>query len=173
MKRNIFYVLSICLSLSFVGTAYAQDQKPKASPAETATGMVAGADIEIHYSSPAVKGRTIWGDLVPFDSVWRAGANEATTFQTSKDILVQGTSLPAGTYAFFLLPAESGQWTAIFNKQANQWGAFEYDESQDQLRVMVTPQTLDATQERLKYNITASGFELSWEKLKIPLAITQ
>lgn len=171
MKKLLQHTAGFCLLLFISLSAMAQDQKPKASPAETATGTIAGADIEIHYSSPSVKGRTIWGDLVPYDSVWRAGANEATTFTTSKEIRVEGEKLPAGTYSFFLIPVASGQWIAIFNKQAEQWGAFEYDESQDQLRVMVTPQPLDQTQESLRYEVTDQGIEVRWDQLSIPLSI--
>lgn len=174
MRKIIQHTLGICVFICLLATvAVAQDQEPKPSPAASTEGTVAGADIEIHYSSPAVKGRTIWGDLVPYAEVWRAGANEATTFYTSKAIKVQGESLPAGLYAFFLIPAENGQWIGIFNKQAKQWGAFEYDESQDQLRVVLKPEPLKETQERLTYSMTEQGFELSWDKLRIPAEITE
>ena len=94
-------ILAFSLSLFFALAAQAQD---KPSPAETAEGEAAGAKITIKYSSPAVKGRTIWGDLVPFGKIWRAGANDATTFSTSKDITVEGQKLAAGTYSFFVIP---------------------------------------------------------------------
>src|SRR5690554_5940773 len=91
--------------MAFIGlAAFAQE---KASPAKTAEGTVGDAKITINYSSPAVKGRTIWGDLVPMGEVWRAGANEATTFTTTKDIMVEGKTLPAGTYSFFVIPGET------------------------------------------------------------------
>ena len=152
-------------------SAIAQDAKPKASPSEMATGKVKDATITINYSSPAVKGRKIWGGLEAFDKVWRAGANNATTFQTDKDIKVEGKMLPAGTYSFFLIPREKGTWTAIFNKEPKQWGAMKYEEAKDQLRVEVKPKDLSETQERLVYKITAKGFSLDWDKVSIPVSI--
>ena len=92
----------------------------------------------ISYSSPAVKGRPVWGALVPWDQVWRTGANEATTFKTSTDMQVEGKPLPAGTYALFTIPHQD-RWTVVFNKQAEQWGAFNHDKAADVLSVDVTP----------------------------------
>lgn len=147
--------------LAFVG--FAANAQEKASPAKTAEGMVGEAKITINYSSPAVKGRVIWGDLVPFGEVWRAGANEATTFTTTKDIMVQGKKLPAGTYGFFIIPSESGQSTFIFNKVDKQWGAFDYDSSQDVLRVDVPSGDNSSMEERLVYEINPDSFEIRWE----------
>ena len=149
----------------------AQKGKPRVSPPDSVTGTVKGATITIHYSSPSVKGRPIWGALVPYDSVWRAGANEATTFETNKDITVEGRSLPAGKYGFFLLPRPDGNWTAIFNTVPNQWGAFKYDKTKDQLRVEVKTQTLSSPVEALNYQITRKGFALNWEKISVPVSI--
>lgn len=151
--------------------AMAQDAQPKPSPAATATGKIKDATITINYSSPAVKGRKIWGGLEAWDKVWRAGANEATTFETDKDIKVEGKLLPAGKYSFFLIPKESGTWTAIFNKEAKQWGAYKYDATKDALRVDVKTVDLKETQERLVYKITNKGFSLDWDKISVPLKI--
>lgn len=134
----------------------------KASPAKVAEGTVAGSKITINYSSPAVKGRTIWGDLVPMGQVWRAGANDATTFTTSKDITIQGQKLPAGTYSFFIIPGET-ESTFIFNKVAKQWGAFDYNAKEDQLRVNVASGQAPAMEERLVYEVKPDGFEVRWE----------
>jgi hypothetical protein len=159
MKNSIiekFGYLGICMMMiSFVACA-----QEKASPAKTAEGTVNGAKITINYSSPAVKGRTIWGDLVPFNEVWRAGANEATTFETSKDIKVEGQDLPAGKYSFFIIPGET-ESIFIFNSQTGQWGT-EYDESKDVLRVPVQSQESPSMVERLTYKVTPTGFEVSW-----------
>ena len=174
MKATFKTIACLLFSSVVSVSAVAQDrpaQKPKASPAATATGKINGANITINYSSPAVKGRQIWGGLEKYDKVWRAGANEATTFETDKDIKVEGKNLPAGKYSFFLIPRESGTWTAIFNKEPKQWGAGKYDESKDALRVDVKTKTLAETQERLVYNITAKGFSLNWDKISVPVSL--
>lgn len=171
MKETI-KSLTFLLFAGFISFgAVAQEAKPKASPAATATGKVNGATITINYSSPAVKGRKIWGGLEAYDKVWRAGANDATTFETDKDIKVEGKSLPAGKYSFFLIPRESGTWTAIFNKEPKQWGAFKYEEAKDALRVDVKVKPLAETQERLVYNVNSKGFSLDWDKVSVPVAV--
>jgi len=146
--------------------------EPKPSPAATATGKIGAADVTVHYSSPAVKGRAIWGGLVPYGQVWRAGANEATTVEFSKAVTVEGQALPAGKYGFFVLPTDK-QWTVIFNKVPNQWGAFKYDQKQDALRVAVTPRKTASLAERLAYEVTPKGLTLRWENLEAPIGIKQ
>ena len=92
----------ICaMIVAFTVTTLGTAQEKKASPAETATGKINGANVTVNYASPSVKGREIWGKLVPFNEVWRAGANEATTFETEKELNVEGQKLPAGKYSFF------------------------------------------------------------------------
>ena len=166
-----FKALSIFVLALLVSTvAFGQAKKPVASPRDSVSGSIAGANIKIWYGSPSVKGRKIFGALEPYGKVYRAGANEATTFTTSKDIVVEGKTLPAGTYGFFVIPVESGQWTVIFNKVAKQWGAFNYDASKDQLRVMVTPKTV-GLQERLVYKINKKGFSMIWDTTEIPVSV--
>lgn len=152
------------------GLSQAQDKKP-ASPPATATGTINGAKITIAYSSPFVKGRKIWGELVPYSKVWRAGANDATTFETDKAIKVEGKELPAGKYAFFVIPEKDGTATIIFNKEAKQWGAYDYKEAQDALRVKVKTKKSATTNESLVYKVNKSDITLSWENLDIPVAI--
>ena len=142
----------------------------KPSPAATATGKIGTTDVTVNYSSPGVKGRKIFGGLEPYGKVWRAGANEATTIEFSKNVTVEGKPLPAGKYGFFVIPTEK-QWTVIFNKVPNQWGAFKYDEKQDALRVMVTPRQVISPTERLVYEVTPKGLVLRWEKVELPVAI--
>ncbi|GGB66337.1 hypothetical protein GCM10007424_02870 [Flavobacterium suaedae] len=165
LKNLTFLFIAVLMT----GVTFAQEKK-KASPAETATGKINGSDITIQYSSPSVKGREIWGGLVPYSKVWRAGANEATTFTTTKDIMVEGQKLPAGTYSFFVIP-EKDSATIIFNKEAKQWGAYKYDESKDQIRVKVKPKKSNRMNERLVYNINNNNVTLSWENWDIPLMI--
>ncbi|HEY2581311.1 MAG TPA: DUF2911 domain-containing protein [Mucilaginibacter sp.] len=166
--KALTFFISACL-VSSVGMAQ-NAAKPIPSPRDSVSGTVAGAHIKIWYGSPSVKGRTIYGSLEPYGKVYRAGANEATTFTTDKDIKVQGKSLPAGTYSFFVIPMEKGEWTVIFNKTAKQWGAFNYDQSKDQLRVMTTTKEIPL-QERLVYVITKNGFSMNWDKTSVPVSI--
>jgi len=160
-------VLFLVVACMFTSAAMAQTTKPIASPRDSVSGVVNGATITINYGSPSVKGRKIWGGLVPYNAVWRTGANEATRFTTTKDITIEGKTLPAGTYGFFAIPGEK-TWTIIFNSVANQWGAFKYDASKDVLRVTVKPKA-SVMHERLVYKINGDGFELMWDELKVPV----
>lgn len=165
MKKIIALFLACICGLGAV-----QAQKPMASPRDSVSGKVAGAAISINYGSPSVKGRKIWGDLVPYGKVWRTGANEATRFTTDKAITIEGKQLPAGTYSFFAIPGEK-EWTIIFNKTANQWGAYDYKQADDALRVTVKAHVASATAEKLKYSISGNGFSLLWEKLEVPVSV--
>ncbi|HSN07732.1 MAG TPA: DUF2911 domain-containing protein [Hanamia sp.] len=152
-----------------------QDKSKRASPPETAKGTVSGSTITINYSSPAVKGRKIWGGLVPYDKVWRLGANEATIFETSKDIMVEGKKLPAGKYSLYAIPGEK-EWTFIFNSKTGQWGikmdgSTTEDPANDVLRVMAKPMKSSAFNERMKFVVSGSGFTLEWEHLKVPVSV--
>ncbi len=169
--RTCFRLLFALLFIFICSTGFAQHNKPRISPARSVSGMVKKARITISYSSPSVKGRKIWGALVPYDSVWRAGANEATVFTTDKAIVVAGQPLPAGKYGFFLIPRADGPWTAIFNTVPDQWGAFKYDSGKDQLRVNVSPVPAGQFTEALEYRVDHNGFSLRWEKsaLLIPV----
>src|SRR5437588_733676 len=147
------------------------DLSPRASVGQT----VGVTNIEINYHRPAVNKRKIFGGLVSYGAVWRAGANENTTITFSTPVAVEGQTLPAGTYGLFMIPTAS-QWTIVFSKFADAWGAYSYDPSEDALRVTVTPQPTADSQERLAYtfddlannSVTAS---LRWEKLRVPFKI--
>ena len=160
MKKMIQHRLTALVAGAFVLCAFAvqaQDDKAnRPSPPAEATGTVDGTDITINYSQPSVKGREIYGELVPHGKVWRTGANEATTFEASSDVEIEGETLPAGKYALFTIPTEDN-WTIIFNKTAEQWGAFDYDESQDALRVEVTPEETEEMTEKLTFEIADEG----------------
>jgi hypothetical protein len=170
------------LTLALAGTAAHSQTMPatmpapakdaaKPSPAATATGKIGAANVTVNYSSPGVKGRKIFGGLEQYGKVWRAGANEATTVEFSKAVMVEGKALPAGKYGFFVIPAESGPWTVIFNKEPKQWGAFKYEEKKDALRVMVTPRKTAAVTERLVYEVKPTGLVLRWENVELPVNI--
>lgn len=156
------------IALFLVNLIFAQG-KPTSSK-EVATGKINGATITINYGSPSVNARPIWGALVPYDEIWRAGANDATTFETDKDLTIQGAKLPAGKYSFFVIPNQK-KCTIIFNKEAKQWGAYKYKETEDQLRVTVKPQVSKFFVEKLVYKIKDKKVNLSWEKWNIPISI--
>lgn len=163
------FTFVVCALLFSVKGANAQ-AKPVASPADSISAKIGKATIEIKYSSPSVKGRKIWGELVPFDKVWRAGANKATIFTTSEDIRVEGKPLAAGSYALFMIPTALN-WTVIFNKTSDQWGAYKYEEGQDALRVAVKSKKVSASKENLTYVINKNGFVLQWENIEVPVTI--
>ncbi|GAB3193892.1 heat shock protein HslJ [Pontibacter aydingkolensis] len=168
--RKLTSLAMLLIAVLFSATAWAQDAKPKASPAASAEGKIGNANVTVNYSSPAVKGRTVWGELVPYGKVWRSGANEATTVTFDKDVMIEGKPLAAGTYSFYTIPGED-KWTVIFNKTAKQWGT-QYDEKQDALRVDVTPRKAKSMNERLKYDVTKDGLLLSWENMEVPVKVS-
>lgn len=156
------------------------NKKVRISPKAFVTQTIGLTDVTVSYSRPGVKGRKIWGGLVPYNKVWRAGANEATKFTFSTDVKVNGHKLSAGSYSFFLVPAK-GEWTVIFNKVADQWGAFEYNEAEDAVRFKVKPQS-HTMHEWLSYTFTnmkvdtkggvnSAVVNMVWEKLKLPITV--
>lgn len=176
MKKIFKSLLLTFVGVLAVSLLFAQmDKAKRASPPETASGMVHGSNITINYSSPAVKGRKIWGDLVPYDKVWRTGANEATIFETSKDIKVEGKELKAGKYSLYTIPGEK-EWVFIFNSKTGQWGikndeSTTEDPANDVLRVTVKSKKSSASNERMKFVVDKKGFVLYWENLEVPVSI--
>jgi hypothetical protein len=172
MKRASFLnytLLCAFLFLSFSTWAQNGNKNNRPSPPATATGKIGEATVTINYSSPAVKNRKLWGELVPYGMVWRAGANEATTIEFSKDVSVEGRHLSQGKYSFYTIPGEN-QWTVIFNKATGQWGT-EYDERRDALRVNVKPRKAAKMHESLTYEVAKNGIILRWEHLELPVKI--
>ncbi len=164
--------LLFLLMMTFSVLAYSQPNLPRKSPKASISYTVGLTDIGIHYSSPAVGDRAIWGELEPWDKVWRAGANEATTIEFSTDAIIEGKPLPKGKYAFFVIPRQTGKWTVIFNKVADQWGAYQYAEAEDALRVDITPKMVKVSEERLNFKIVDQDIDkgyirLGWEKLRL------
>lgn len=176
MNTKIQTRLTLSLAaLLFASIVYGQgDKANRPSPPAKATGEVNGANITIDYSSPAVKNRKIFGEMHPYGEVWRAGANEATIFETDKDIKVEDKDLPAGKYSIYAIPGEK-EWTIIFNKQTGQWGVkrggvTSRDPAQDAITVQVKPKKTALT-ERLIYEVNNKGFVLRWENVEVPVAI--
>ena len=172
--KKIQRVLLVVLLILGMFNANAQG-KPRQSPKLTASGKVGDANLTITYGSPSVKGRKIWGDLVPFDKVWRAGANEATQLETDKDILLEGKKLPAGKYSLYAIPGEK-EWQIIINAQTGQWGIERSGETtrnpeKDIIVVIVKPIKSTSMEESLLYTISSKGFSLKWENLEIPVEI--
>ncbi len=162
--KSILYSLMFLILSSTAISACAQNGKP--SPATTTTGKVGNATITINYGAPSVKGRKIWGELVPYGKVWRTGANDATTFKIDQDVLIEGKSLPKGEYALFTIP-EAKEWTIIFSKNAKQWGAYSYKQEDDALRVNVKPTASSSFTETLKFDVTGGKVLLKWENTEV------
>ena len=173
MKKSALGLALLLIAASAFGQAAIR--LPEASPAATVGETIGITDVSITYHRPAVNKRKIWGGQVPYNTMWRAGANENTTISFSTPVKIEGRDLPAGTYALYMLPTPS-QWTVVFSKFTGDWGVYNYDESEDALRVNVTPQTVADSQERLAYTFddvtnNSAIASLRWEKLRVPIKI--
>lgn len=146
----------------------------KPSPFMILTGDIDGVEVNMTYGSPSVRGRVVWGDLVPFDSVWRTGANEATTIEFKKDVLIDGNELKAGKYGLFTLPKDKDNWTIIFNSIWDQWGAYDYEASKDVFRINVQSKTIDNQKERLNFllNQSTNTIAFQWDSLQVGFKVT-
>jgi hypothetical protein len=179
MKRtrssSILVSVSFAAAVGLAGVARADLDLPRPSPFAKVVQTVGLTDITVDYSSPGVKGRKIWGAVVPYDQMWRAGANQATKVTFSRDVTFAGRPVPAGTYAFFVIPGK-GAWTVVLNKKADQAGTGrDYKQADDLLRVQVQPQAAPF-RERLAYLVTnftddKASLDLEWEKVRLPIAI--
>ena len=150
--------------------ATAQDDKSKrpSPPAKVSETISSGATVTIDYSQPSVKGRTIGKEIAPYGEVWRTGANEATVFETSKDLKIEGKTLPAGKYSLYSIPGKE-TWTFIFNKVWNQWGTV-YNQSEDALRVVVKPGKAPQFMEKMTFNIDKKGkISLLWGDIRVDM----
>ena len=183
ISKSFLLFSVLLLSILLISSANAQNKNPvvKVSPVASVSQTIGFTDVTINYCRPGVKGRKIWGGLVPYNKVWRAGANAATKFTFSKDVTINGNKLVAGSYAFFALPTQN-EWTLIFNKVADQWG-LDYDKNKDKdvLKINVKPVEHDF-QEWLEYNFSnmdvqkagmknSANVNLDWEKLRVSFKI--
>lgn len=171
-KRIALPALFIIL---FTATALAQTGKSRPSPAASATcDLGGGKTIKTDYSSPRMKGRKIYGDLVPFGEVWRTGANDATTFVASADVVVGGKSVPAGSYTIFTVPA-ADKWTLIINKKTGEWGIPYKYESDELVRVdMKISKLLSPVEDfTIAYDKSGSGctLRMDWETTRASVDI--
>lgn len=159
------------LSLAVViGLAQGQDKSKRPSPPRTAEGSIDGVKIKIDYSAPSAKGRKMLGGTEPFGKVWRTGANEATTFEIDKAVLVEGKAMAAGKYELFTIPGET-EWTIIFQKASGQWGAYTYNESNDVLRVTVKPGKTPAFVETFAIGVDKDQVTLQWENTLVAFKV--
>ena len=151
-----------------------KDTTKKSVPSEIKK-QIGNTEVQINYHAPAVRGRTIWGGLVPYDEVWVTGAHQATTLEVGKDFQVGNKQVPAGKYAIFTIPGKE-EWTVIINKNWNQHLADDYSQNEDVVRIKVKPLVTQEVTERLKYEIVEIGERtaniiISWEKLQVPFSI--
>jgi len=175
MKKKLSSISFALATLFFAFNSSAQLVLPQPSPKASVTQTVGLTDITIDYSSPEVKGRTIWGDLVPYDKIWRAGANSATKITFSKDVKINDISIPKGSYSIFII-ANKIEWTIIINKDATA-SADAYKQDMDIVRIMSLPKSnMTEITERLNYNFSNFTNELvditmSWEKMKVTFTV--
>ena len=197
------FLFTAALAVAIAPAACAQDGMDMGSDAPAAVGVFADAparaadearvspngyagttvgttDVLVQYGRPSLRGRAYFADgaeLAPAGSVWRTGANEAATVTFSGDVMVEGETVPAGTYSLFTIPGD-GEWTVILNKTATQWGAFRYDEAEDQLRVTVAPMTDAPMQEQFEVRFTDVSEDeatllLHWGTVGVPVSIME
>ena len=174
MKRNFLISVFVLLFSAFALAQSALLDIPRDSQHATVLQKVGITDIKVNYHRPLVKGRQIWGKVVPYDAVWRAGANENTTISFSDPVSVEGKPLDAGIYGLHMIPGQS-DWIVIFSKNSTSWGAFTYKQEEDALRVTVKPQPAEL-HEALAYDfddVKEDGATLTmhWEKLAVPVKI--
>ena len=199
LKRSSISLFAILFVLCCAISALAQDF-PRPSQKASVMQRIGVTDVTITYSRPGVKGRKIWGDplpgqsdvkgeatlddqnkrpadavIVPFGHVWRTGANEATQFVVTDDVLINGQKLAAGSYSLHTIPTKD-EWTIVFNGTANQWGSFDYDPAKDTLRVKVKPQWVNDNQEWLEYSFDpvtddSAQVNIRWEKVSVPFTV--
>src|SRR5829696_5639659 len=200
LKRSSVSFFALLFVLCFAASAFAQITVPRPSQSANVMQRIGVTDITITYSRPGVKGRAIWGDplpeqakvtgeatldnqnerpkgapIVPWGHVWRTGANEATTFTVSDDVLINGQKLAAGTYSLHTIPTKD-EWTIVFNGTSNQWGSFNYDPAKDTLRVKAKPQAVSENQEWLAFTFDPVGEDsaqvnIRWEKISVPFTV--
>jgi tetratricopeptide (TPR) repeat protein len=171
----VLFLAALVAASAASGQAFTPLKTPQASPEASAQQTVGITDIKISYHRPAVNKRKVWGELVPYKEVWRAGANENTTISFSTDVSVGGQKLPAGTYGLHMIPTEK-DWTVIFSKQNAAWGSFSYDQKEDAARITATPQAAEF-HERLGYTFedptdTSVQVAMTWEKIKVAFPVT-
>lgn len=200
-RKSYLSLCAVLFVLALAGATVAQVRVPRPSQKASVMQTIGVTDVTITYSRPAVKGRKIWGDptpaqadvkgeatlddqnvrpkdavIVPWGHVWRTGANEATQFVVTDDVLINGQKLAAGSYSLHTIPTKD-EWTIVFNGTANQWGSFTYDPAKDTLRVKAKPQWVNENQEWLEYTFNpvtdnSAQVNIRWEKVSVPFTVS-
>ena len=200
LKKTHVPVYAVLFLLCSAAVTLGQVIVPRPSQKASVMQRIGVTDVTITYSRPGVKGRKIWGDplpsqtsatgeatlddqnarpkdavIVPYGHVWRTGANEATMFVITDDVLINGQKLPAGTYSLHTIPTKD-EWTIVFNGTSNQWGSFDYNPAKDTLRVKVKPQWVKDNQEWLEYSFdpvtdNSAQVNIRWEKISVPFTV--
>lgn len=201
LKRSSISFFAVLIVLCFAVSAAAQVVTPRPSQKASVMQRIGATDVTITYSRPGVKGRKIWGDplpeqtasvkgeatldnqnqrpknavIVPYGHMWRTGADDATLFVVTDEVLINGQKLPGGTYSLHTIPGKD-EWTIVFNGTSNQWGSFSYDPAKDTLRVKAKPAWVNENQEFLAFNIDPVGEDsaqvnIRWEKISVPFTV--
>ena len=179
MKTITFQPFALYVAILGIGGSLAAQNDlnlPDVSQAAEVKQRIALTDVTIKYHRPLVNGRKIWGGLVPYGKVWRAGANENTTIEFSDPVSVEGKALAKGVYGLHMIP-NSDSWTVIFSKTNTAWGSYSYDQKEDALRVDVKPKPLAETKEAMEFEFgdlkpTSTAVTLKWEKLGVPFTVS-
>lgn len=175
MLKQITFLMVALLMGTTMSLNAQEDKSERKSPPVQVSDSFGDVTLTIDYSSPSVNGREIYGKLVAYNKVWRTGANEATTFEVSSDVLVEGQKLAAGKYALFTIPGEE-EWKIILNSQADQWGAYNRSADKDVLTVSVKPGATKALVEKMTINIATKGDQaayvsIEWENTSVGFAV--
>ena len=167
-------VLALSFLPLFVNAQYNRGLIPRNSPEKMVSQKVGYTDVKLHWSSPSVKGRKIWGELVDYNEIWRAGANGASTVEFSGDVTINNTKITKGKYAFFVIPSEFSKWTVVLNSDHEQWGTYNYDKSKDVLRFETLPIKRSNISEEVTMRINQHSFmhgslTFSWEYIDLEI----
>ena len=175
MITRLAVILSLVVSLAARANAQDVSKAPQLSPAASVSQTIGLTDVTVAYHRPAVAGRKIWGELVPYGEVWRTGANENATIRFSSPVKIEGKTLSPGTYGLYMIPSPTS-WTVIFSKMSVAWGAYSYDAKEDVLRIRVTPQSTAEPTERLSFDFddptnARATVALRWDRLRVPFVV--
>lgn len=177
MLKKILIGLAVLAVILFIAFQVMKSKTKSASPEVKQTYSVGAAKVDLDYSSPSKKGREIFGGLIKYGEVWRTGANEPSTFETDKNLVIDGKKLPAGKYSLWTIPAKDS-WTVIFNKEIPFWGVGSggkaaKNNKEDVLQVIVPVEKLTSPQEKLLIDAQNNALHISWDmaKVTVPIAV--